>query len=142
MPDHVRSLTSRSHSRRYRRRGFTLIELLFSMVIIGILTAVSYWRVSAEKQKATKAKLVEGLDHLMVTEESYFTVYDTYTNDLVAMNYETLNYISMTVYDVTLTGFHARAYEPQYGNACYIAYGSASIDPPMVTYNTPACRIE
>ncbi len=112
------------------------------MIIIGILTAVGFWRISNEKQKAKKAKLVESLDHLMVTEEAYFTQFDTYSNDLSAMNYQTLDYITVTVTDFDLKGWHARAYEPQFGNACYISYGNASIDPPTTTFNTPACRIE
>lgn len=111
------------------------------MIIIGILTAVGFWRISNEKQKATKAKLVETLDHLMVTEEAYATQYDAYTTDLAAMQFQALDYITVVVTDVDPLGFHAVASENTYGIQCFVAYGDAAITAPLTTYNTPACII-
>ncbi|MDQ6830639.1 MAG: hypothetical protein M3081_17405 [Gemmatimonadota bacterium] len=119
------------------------MELAFAMIIIGILTAVGYWRISNEKQKATRAKLIESLDHLMITEEAYFAQADSYTTDLALMQYRTLDYISIVISNVTQDGWTARAYEPTYGNACYISYGRAALiaGKTFVT-NKPECYIE
>ncbi len=113
------------------------------MVIIGILTAVGYWRISSEKQRATRGKLLEALDHLMITEEAYFAQADVYTTDLVLMDYQTLDYISIVISNVTVDGWQARAYEPRYGNACYVAYGGAAmVAGKTFVNNKPECYLE
>ena len=62
------------------RRGFTLIELLVTVVILGILAAISLKMVNV-RDRAYEAQMVSDLRNLVSAQEAYFSDYFTYAQN-------------------------------------------------------------
>jgi prepilin-type N-terminal cleavage/methylation domain-containing protein len=59
--------------------GFTLVELLIVVVIIGILAGIAIPQFAAYRMKAYCAVAKSDLGNYAVSEEAYFTEYNSYT---------------------------------------------------------------
>jgi type IV pilus assembly protein PilA len=71
------------------KKGFTLIELLIVVVIIGILAAIAIPKFATTKEKAYIASMKSDLRNLATAEEAYFSDAELYSNDTIALNFNT-----------------------------------------------------
>ncbi len=74
------------------RSGFTLIELTIVIMLIGILSAMAIfsYQMMVNKARMTQAKTVLG--HLTKTEATYFSDHDRYTDNIVLLNFDPVQY--------------------------------------------------
>lgn len=89
-----------------RRQGFTIIELAIVLVIVGILATIAVYTYGkiVNKARFTQAKIA--LKHLQKTELIYFTEHDRYTDNVVLIDFDPVDYdyyqISVTLFDNAL----------------------------------------
>ena len=83
-----------------RGRGFTIIELALVLTIVGILAtmAVFTYKKVVNKARFTQAKIA--LKHLQKMETLHFTNQDTYTDNVVLLDFNPVKY---DYYDVSVT---------------------------------------
>lgn len=88
------------------RRGFTIIELAVVLTIVGILATIAVYTYGkiVNKARFTQAKIA--LKHLQKAELIYFTEHDRYTDNVVLIDFNPVDYdyyeISVTLYDNAL----------------------------------------
>lgn len=89
--------------RKRRHEAFTIIELAIVLTITAILAtmAVYTYRNLANKARFTQAKIV--LKHLQKVETLYFTDHDRYTDNVVLVDLDPIQYdyyaVSVTLLD-------------------------------------------
>ena len=120
------------------RKGFTLIELLIVVVIIGILAAIAIPKFANTKEKAYIASMKSDLKNLVSAEEAYFADNTTYTSSTTALNFNTSAGVTVTISNVTGTGWAATASRTGTTKTCTIAVGSAVTG--TATEGTPTCQ--
>jgi prepilin-type N-terminal cleavage/methylation domain-containing protein len=109
------------------RKGFSLIELLIVVVIIGILVAIAVPKFANTKEKALVAAMKSDLRNMTGTEEGYFGTNQTYTTNLVAMNFVPTQGVVAVVTDAKVTGWAATTSHPATTKTCQIGFGADSI---------------
>jgi prepilin-type N-terminal cleavage/methylation domain-containing protein len=124
------------------RQGFTLIELLIVVVIIGILAAVAIPKFSATREKAYFSAMKSDLKNLQTQQEIYYNRTDgsgntnyTYSNDKTALEFSESSGVTVTIADVTNTGWSATATHRALASTQYCAVyvgGAASVAPATV----------
>jgi type IV pilus assembly protein PilE len=66
-------------------RGFSLLEMLVALVIIGILTAISYPSYQRHILRSYRAEAITQLLQLANAQEQHLADHGSYTNDLGAL---------------------------------------------------------
>jgi prepilin-type N-terminal cleavage/methylation domain-containing protein len=120
-----------------RRPGFTLIELLIVVVIIGVLAAIAIPKFGSSKNKAYVASMKSDLRNLVTAQESYFTDNSSQyalTTSALGTAYRPTTAVTVTIGDVTSTGWTATAVHSATTKSCVLSVGGAS-----TTAGTPIC---
>ncbi len=124
---------------RSESRGFTIIELLIVVVIIGILAAIAIPKFANTKEKAFLASMKADLRNLVTAEEAYLAEFYTYASNLGAM-YQTSAGVTVSMQNVTASGWGATATHTGTGRACAIFYGTVGSPPaPATQEGEPTC---
>ena len=123
--------------------GFTLIELLIVVVIIGILATLAVPKFANTKEKSYLATMRSDLRNLAVAEEAYFTdAIDYYGGSVPGAG---LSYsgpssgVPVTLQDVSLGGWAAKATHVATPKTCAIFFGTAPALAPAVDSGRVAC---
>jgi len=114
---------------RHDTRGFTLIELLIVVVILGILVAIVVPKFANGKERAMVAAMRTDLRNLVSAEEAFFTNGLVYYNGPIpdpTMPYSPSENITITLSNVTASGWAAEAVHANTTKTCDIFVGNAT----------------
>jgi prepilin-type N-terminal cleavage/methylation domain-containing protein len=121
-----------------KQTGFTLIELLIVVVIIGVLAAIAIPKFANTKEKAYLASMKSDLRNLITAQEAYFadnsSNYAPSTTNL-GTNYKPSPGITVTLFNVTGTGWQATATSANTSKTCVVALGGGATNE-----GTPICQ--
>jgi prepilin-type N-terminal cleavage/methylation domain-containing protein len=121
-------------------RGFTIIELMIVVVIIGILAAISIPKFVNTKEKAYLASMKADLRNLVTAEEAYIAEFYTYSSNL-GTTYQTSAGVTVTLQNVSASGWAATAAHNGTAKGCAIFYGTVGAPPaPATQEGEPACN--
>lgn len=123
-------------------RGFTLIELLIVVVIIGILAAIGITNFGNSKERAMVAAMKTDLRNLISAEEAYFSNGQTYYGGAVpaaAMPFDPSQNVTITLSNVSASGWAASATHTYTTKTCAIFVGSAAAVAPATVEGRVAC---
>jgi prepilin-type N-terminal cleavage/methylation domain-containing protein len=120
------------------KKGFTLIELLIVVVIIGILAAIAIPKFANTKEKSYVASMKSDLHNLITAQEAYFAdnnnLYAQSTTNL-GTNYKASSGITVTLSNVTVSGWSAIATSLNTAKTCQVTLSSMS-----TADGTPICQ--
>jgi type IV pilus assembly protein PilA len=120
------------------KKGFTLIELLIVVVIIGILAAIAIPKFANTKEKAFVASMKSDLHNLITAQEAYYSDntnnYAQSTTNL-GTNYASSPGVTVTLSNVTTTGWTAKATSTGTSKTCAITLGGSA-----TTDGDPICQ--
>ena len=122
--------------------GFTLIELLIVVVIIGILAAIAIPKFSSSKEKAFVGNMRSDLRNLITAQEGYFYENSTYYNGAVPSldgTFKSSSPVTITLMNVTGTGWAAVATHPQTARTCAVYYGTGGPLGPAIADGQVGC---
>jgi prepilin-type N-terminal cleavage/methylation domain-containing protein len=123
-------------------RGFTLIELLIVVVIIGILAAIGITNFGNSKERAMVAAMKTDLRNLVSAEEAYFSNGQTYYGGAVpnaAMPFDPSQNVTITLSNVSASGWAASATHTYTTKTCAIFVGNAAAVAPATVEGRVAC---
>ena len=75
--------------KRNKQKGFTLIELMIVVAIIGILAAIAIPNYLSYTCKAKQSEAKSNLGAIATCQEAYNAEFDTYSNSMSAIGFET-----------------------------------------------------
>jgi prepilin-type N-terminal cleavage/methylation domain-containing protein len=123
-------------------QGFTLIELLIVVVIIGILVSIVVPKFANGKERAMIAAMKSDLHNLMSAEEAYYSNGLQYYNGVLpnaAFPYSVSSDVTITLQNVTNTGWGATASHSGSSKTCAIFVGTGGPIAPAVNEGEPNC---
>jgi type IV pilus assembly protein PilA len=127
---------------RKDNRGFTLIELLIVVVIIGILVAIVVPKFANGKERAMVAAMRSDLHNLMTAQEAFFSNGLQYYNGPIpdpSFAFNPSENVTVTLVNVTSSGWGATATHSGTGRTCAIFVGSGGPVAPATVEGSPAC---
>ncbi|MCH7475394.1 MAG: type II secretion system protein [Gemmatimonadetes bacterium] len=127
---------------RRARSGFTLIELLIVVVIIGILASIAIPKFGSTKGKAYLAAMKSDLRNLATAQEAYLYDFATYYQGAVpaaGISYSVTPGVTVTISNVSVSGWAATTSHIQVSQTCAIFIGSATPPAPADTEGQPKC---
>lgn len=123
------------------KRGFTLIELLIVVVIIGILASIAIPKFASTKGQAFLAAMRTDLRNLATAEEGYYYSNNTYSTNLLVLNYLSSNGVTMVVPEATSGGWSGSATHAALGaEKCTIYFGTATPISPATLEGRITCN--
>jgi prepilin-type N-terminal cleavage/methylation domain-containing protein len=123
-------------------KGFTLIELLIVVVIMGILVSIVVPKFANGKERAIVASMKGDLHNLVGAEEAYFSNGLNYYSGALpnaAFPYSMSPQVTVTLQNVTNTGWAATATHSGSSKTCAIYVGSGGPLAPAVNEGEPTC---
>jgi prepilin-type N-terminal cleavage/methylation domain-containing protein len=123
-------------------KGFTLIELLIVVVIIGILASIVIPKFANGKERSMVASMKSDLHNLVSAEEAYFSNGLNYYNGVLpnaAFPYSASPSVTVTLVNVTNTGWGATASHSGSSKTCAIYVGTGGPIAPAVNEGEPTC---
>jgi prepilin-type N-terminal cleavage/methylation domain-containing protein len=123
-------------------KGFTLIELLIVVVIIGILVSIVVPKFANGKERAILASMKGDLHNLMAAEEAYYSNGLNYYSGALpnaAFPYSMSPQVTVTLQNVTNSGWAATATHVGSSKTCAIFVGSGGPLAPALNEGEPTC---
>jgi prepilin-type N-terminal cleavage/methylation domain-containing protein len=123
-------------------KGFTLIELLIVVVIIGILASIGITNFGNSKERAMVAAMKTDLRNLVSAEEAYYSNGQTYYAGAVpnaAMPFDPTTNVTITLSNVSASGWAASATHTYTARTCAIFVGTAAPVAPATVEGLVAC---
>jgi prepilin-type N-terminal cleavage/methylation domain-containing protein len=123
-------------------RGFTLIELLVVILIIGVLAVLAVPRFVYTSEKAYIASMKGDSRNLAVAQEAYFFDNSTYHDGPVrsaVLTHDPSRGVSLTLQDVSGTGWAAMANHGATAQQCTIFVGTAPPIAPATVSEEASC---
>ncbi len=109
-----------------RQPGFTFVEILVVLIVLGILAALAFNRLQANKEKAVVASMEHDLRAIAFEQEAYYFQNRTYADqlNLLPNNPSPGNLVSIV--EGTSSGWSGRVTNPKTPKVCSIVVGSAA----------------
>jgi prepilin-type N-terminal cleavage/methylation domain-containing protein len=123
-------------------QGFTLIELLIVVVIIGILVSIVVPKFANGKERAIVASMKGDLHNLVGAEEAYYSnglIYYSGALPNAAFPYSMSPQVTVTLLNVTTTGWAATASHSGSSKTCAVFVGTGGPIAPAVNEGEPTC---
>jgi prepilin-type N-terminal cleavage/methylation domain-containing protein len=123
-------------------KGFTLIELLIVVVILGILVSIVVPKFANGKERAIVASMKGDLHNLVSAEEAYYSNGLNYYSGALpnaAFPYSMSPQVTVTLQNVTNSGWAATATHSGSSKTCAVFVGSGGPLAPAVNEGEPTC---
>ena len=123
-------------------KGFTLIELLLVVVIIGILAAIAVPKFSSTKEQAYVTLMRGDLRNLATAQTAHEADFGAYYNGAVPsadLTYTPSTNVTITLENVTATGWAATAKHSGTSRTCAIFFGDGGPIGPATVDGAVAC---
>ena len=123
-------------------QGFTLIELLIVVVIIGILVSIVVPKFANGKERAIIASMKGDLHNLVAAAEAYYSNGLNYYSGALpnaAFPYTMSPQVTVTLQNVTTTGWAATASHSGSSKTCAVFVGTGGPIAPAVNEGEPTC---
>jgi Tfp pilus assembly protein PilE len=118
-----------------------MIELLAVMVILGLLATIAIGKFSEMRNRTYVSSMKADLRNLATQQEIYYQGPGDfkYTNNLTALNFTPSAGVTVTVEEVTIAGWSARAVHASSPYTCALFIGDANTLAPATQTGVTLC---